>query len=358
TCPAGGEIRASNPCSEYMFLDDTACNLASLNLMQFRKGDGVKSFDVEAFEHAVRLWTIVLEISVLMAQFPSKEIAQLSYDYRTLGLGFANIGGVLMRAGISYDSREGRAMAGAISALMTGVSYAPSAEMAGEIGPFPEFAANKDAMLRVVRNHRRAAYGEASGYEKLAVAPVALDLRAIPEIALADAARRAWDSALDLGKSHGFRNAQATVIAPTGTIGLVMDCDTTGVEPDFALVKFKTLAGGGYFKIINRCVPEALASLGYTQAEIDAIVAYAVGHGTLEGFSGHLNHDSLRGTGFGVEQISAIEAGLESAFDIRFVFNKWTLGEKFCTQTLKLDAATMDAPDFDMLKALGFTKSD
>ena len=367
TCPAGGEIRASNPCSEYMFLDDTACNLASLNLMQFRKGPGgeaasdykgVKTFDVAAFEHAVRLWTMVLEISVLMAQFPSKEIAQLSYDYRTLGLGFANIGGLLMSAGVPYDSREGRAIAGAISALMTGVSYATSAEMAGELGAFPEYAANKDAMLRVIRNHRRAAHGEDKGYEKLATPPASLDLKAIDDKALAEAAQRAWDDALSLGKEHGFRNAQATVIAPTGTIGLVMDCDTTGVEPDFALVKFKTLAGGGYFKIINRCVPEALANLGYGQAEIDAIVAYAVGHGTLEDYQGRINHDSLEAKGFGEEQISEIEGALESAFDIRFVFNKYTLGAKFCTEVLKLDAAVMEAPDFDMLKALGFSRAD
>ena len=358
TCPAGGEIRASNPCSEYMFLDDTACNLASLNLMQFRKGDGIKTFDVAAFEHATRLWTIVLEISVMMAQFPSKEIAQLSYDYRTLGLGFANIGALLMSAGIGYDSREGRAIAGAIAAVMTGVSYATSAELAGELGPFPEYAANKDAMLRVVRNHRRAARGESSGYEKLATAPVALDVAAIRQRDLAEAAERAWDDALEMGKEFGFRNAQATVIAPTGTIGLVMDCDTTGVEPDFALVKFKTLAGGGYFKIINRCVPEALASLGYSDIEIDAIVAYAVGYGTLEDYDGRLNYDSLRAKGFGVEQIGAIEAALESAFDIRFVFNKWTLTERFCSMVLKLDAETMDAPDFDMLKWLGFSKAD
>ena len=358
TCPAGGEIRASNPCSEYMFLDDTACNLASLNLMQFRKGEGVKSFDVEGFEHAVRLWTLVLEISVLMAQFPSKEIAQLSYDYRTLGLGFANIGGLLMSAGIGYDSREGRATAGAISALMTGVSYATSAEIAGELGAFPEYAANKDAMLRVIRNHRRAAHGEDKGYEKLSTAPVPLDLKAIGDSELAEAAQRAWDDALNKGKEHGFRNAQATVIAPTGTIGLVMDCDTTGVEPDFALVKFKTLAGGGYFKIINRCVPEALSNLGYGQAEIDAIVAYAVGHGTLEDYQGRINLDALRGKGFGDEQIGQIEAALEAAFDIRFVFNKYTLGAKFCTEVLKLDASALDAPDFDLLKTLGFSRAD
>jgi len=364
TCPAGGEIRASNPCSEYMFLDDTACNLASLNLMAFRTGEGVtatstekRAFDVPSFEHAVRLWTIVLEVSVLMAQFPSKEIAQLSYDYRTLGLGFANIGGLLMAAGIPYDSREGRAIAGAISAVMTGVSYATSAEMAGELGPFPEYAANKDSMLRVVRNHRRAAHGETKGYEKLSTLPVPLDLAAVVDGDLAAAAKRAWDDALSFGEEFGFRNAQSTVIAPTGTIGLVMDCDTTGVEPDFALVKFKKLAGGGYFKIINRCVPEALATLGYTPGEIDDIVAYAVGHGTLERCNA-LSHNALKAKGFGDAEIGKIEAALEQAFDIRFVFNKWTLGEKFCAEVLKIDAATMDAADFDMLKTLGFSKAE
>ncbi|HWD27790.1 MAG TPA: vitamin B12-dependent ribonucleotide reductase [Rhizomicrobium sp.] len=359
TCPAGGDIRASNPCSEYMFLDDTACNLASLNLMTFRKEvDGAKVFDTQAFEHACRLWTIVLEISVLMAQFPSKEIAQLSYDYRTLGLGFANIGGLLMAAGMSYDSREGRAIAGAISAVMTGVSYATSAEMAGELGPFPEYAKNKDAMLRVMRNHRRAAHGDKTGYEGLSTLPVPLDLAAVANKELAFAAQRAWDDAVSLGEGFGYRNAQSTVIAPTGTIGLVMDCDTTGVEPDFALVKFKKLAGGGYFKIINRCVPEALATLQYGQGQIDDIVAYAVGHGTLEGFNGALTHDALRARGFGEDQINAVEGALESAFDIRFVFNKWTLGTDFCTKVLKLDDETLNAPDFDMLKALGFGRAD
>ena len=356
TCPAGGAIRASNPCSEYMFLDDTACNLASLNLMQFRHPDG--SVDVPSFEHAVRLWTVVLEISVLMAQFPSKEIAQLSYDYRTLGLGFANIGGLLMAAGIPYDSREGRAIAGAITAVMTGVSYATSAELAGELGPFTEFSANRESMLRVIRNHRRAAYGISTGYEELSTLPVPLDHAALKDLALSDAAKRCWDDALDLGREFGFRNAQATVIAPTGTIGLVMDCDTTGVEPDFALVKFKTLAGGGYFKIINRCVPQALKTLGYAEPEIDAIVAYAVGRGTLEGLSEGITQEALISKGFGDEQIAAIEAALEQAFDIRFVFNKWTLGEAFCTDVLGIPPALLDAADFDMLKTLGFSKAD
>ncbi|HEY2071325.1 MAG TPA: adenosylcobalamin-dependent ribonucleoside-diphosphate reductase, partial [Rhizomicrobium sp.] len=348
TCPAGGEIRASNPCSEYMFLDDTACNLASLNLMQFRKGDGVnasgsgavgekRSFDVPAFEHAVRLWTIVLEISVLMAQFPSKEIAQLSYDYRTLGLGFANIGGLLMAAGTSYDSREGRAIAGAISAVMTGVSYATSAEMAGELGAFPGYAANKDSMLRVIRNHRRAAHGLASGYEKLSIQPVPLDIPAIKDDALVAAARRAWDDALSLGEDFGFRNAQSTVIAPTGTIGLVMDCDTTGVEPDFALVKFKKLAGGGYFKIINNAVPPALRTLGYSESQIAEIEAYALGHGNLNQAPA-INPSTLRAKGFTDAVIAKVEGALASAFDIRFVFNKWTLGADFITGTLKIAA--------------------
>jgi ribonucleoside-diphosphate reductase alpha chain len=359
TCPAGGPIRASNPCSEYMFLDDTACNLASLNLMAFRTDiDGKMQFDVAAFGHAVRLWTIVLEISVMMAQFPSREIAQLSYDYRTLGLGYANIGGLLMAAGIPYDSREGRAIAGAISSVMTGVSYTTSAEMAGELGAFPEYAANRTDMLRVIRNHRRAAHGEAGGYEQLSTPPVPLDHAAIAQDGLSVAARKSWDDALAMGEEFGFRNAQATVIAPTGTIGLVMDCDTTGVEPDFALVKFKKLAGGGYFKILNRCVPEALKNLGYSQAEIDEIVAYAVGHGTLDGLVDGLTHQRLRTLGFGEKEIGKIEAALESAFDIRFVFNKWTLGEGFCTETLRIPAAELDSPDFDMLRALGFSKAE
>ncbi len=359
TCPAGGAIRASNPCSEYMFLDDTACNLASLNLMQFQTGGQAgRPFDVAAFEHAVKLWTIVLEISVLMAQFPSREIAQRSYDYRTLGLGYANIGGYLMSSGISYDSREGRAIAGAIAALMTGRSYATSAELAGELGPFPEHGPNALAMLRVIRNHRRAAHGATEGYEALSILPVPLDLDALKDKALAQAARNSWDDALAFGEEFGFRNAQTTVIAPTGTIGLVMDCDTTGVEPDYALVKFKKLAGGGYFKIINRCVPEALKSLGYDQREIDDVIGYTVGRGTLKDVTQGVTHDALRSKGFDEKALAAVEAKLESAFDIRFVFNKWTLGEQFCTQSLGLAPEQLDAPDFDMLKSLGFAKTE
>jgi ribonucleoside-diphosphate reductase alpha chain len=355
TCPASGRINASNPCSEYMFLDDTACNLASLNLLAFRRENG--SFDTPAFEHAVRLWTIALEISVMMAQFPSKEIAQLSYEYRTLGLGYANVGGLLMAMGLGYDSPEGRALCGAITALMSGTSYATSAEMAEELGTFPGFAANRDPMLRVIRNHRRACNGETAGYEGLTILPVPLDHANCPDVELVVAARNSWDTALALGTAHGYRNAQVSVVAPTGTIGLVMDCDTTGIEPDFALVKFKKLAGGGYFKIINRMVPQALQVLGYSDEEIGAIERYAVGHGTLDGAPG-INHERLRAKGFGESHIAAIEAGLASAFDIKFAFNKWTLGAEFCSKILGFTTAQLDDPGFDLLTALGFTKAE
>ncbi len=353
TCPESGRINASNPCSEYMFLDDTACNLASLNLMRFRREDG--TFDLDSFRHACRLWTMVLEISVLMAQFPSARIAELSYDFRTLGLGYANVGGLLMASGIPYDSDTGRAIIGAITALMTGESYATSAEMAGELGPFPGFPKSRDSMLKVIRNHRRAAYGLDGGYEGLSIGPVPLDADNCPDAALVAAARLAWDRALSLGEANGFRNAQTSVIAPTGTIGLVMDCDTTGIEPDFALVKFKKLAGGGYFKIINRMVPEALRTLGYAEADIAEIIRYAVGHGTLVGAPG-VNHDSLRAKGFDDDTLARIEQSLESAFDIKFVFNKYTLGEEFCTGTLGIPKASLDDYGFDLLAHIGFTK--
>ncbi len=356
TCPASGPIRASNPCSEYMFLDDTACNLASLNLLQF-KGDGAGKLDIASYEHAVRLWTLVLETSVLMAQFPSEEIARLSYQYRTLGLGFANLGGFLMSSGLPYDSDEGRAICGALSALMTGVCYATSAEIASERGPFPGHAANAAPMLRVMRNHRRAAYGEASGYEALSVAPVPLDRSHTPDPAMVDAARRAWDLAITLGERHGYRNAQVSVVAPTGTIGLVMDCDTTGIEPDFALVKFKKLAGGGYFKVVNRAVPEALRALGYREADIAEIEVYAVGHGNLRQAPG-VTVPALRARGFTDEKLEALDKALGSAFDIKFAFNKWTLGSDFLVETLKVPADRLDEVGFELLPFLGFTKAD
>jgi ribonucleoside-diphosphate reductase alpha chain len=361
TCAATGPIRASNPCSEYMFLDDTACNLASLNLLTFYNTE-TRRFDIASYEHAVRLWTVVLEISVLMAQFPSRQIAELSYEYRTLGLGYANIGGLLMTMGLSYDSAKGRAICGGLTAVMTGIAYATSAEMAKEVGTFPGYKKNAAHMLRVMRNHRRAAMGEATGYEQLSTPPVPLDHATLLTLGengaeMSAHAKTAWDLAVAGGEAHGYRNAQATVIAPTGTIGLVMDCDTTGIEPDFALVKFKKLAGGGYFKIINRAVPEALRVLGYSEAQIAEIEAYAVGHGSLKQAQG-INHTTLRAKGFTDEVLAKIEASLGSAFDIKFVFNKWTLGEEFCVRTLGIPAETLNAPGFDMLAWLGFSRKD
>ena len=359
TCPVSGRINASNPCSEYMFLDDTACNLASLNLMQFRDAEG--GFDVGAYEHVCRLWTIVLEISVLMAQFPSREIARLSYEYRTSGLGFANLGGLLMASGLPYDSDGGRALAAAVSAVMTGVAYATSAEMAESLGAFPGFAANREPMLRVIRNHRRAAHGVngqgEGGYEGLSVLPVPLVASDCLQADLVAAARRVWDRALELGERHGYRNAQVTVVAPTGTIGLVMDCDTTGIEPDFALVKFKKLAGGGYFKVVNRVVPEALRTLGYEPAAITAIERYAVGHGTLKDAPG-VNHVRLRAVGFTDAALAALENALGNAFDIRFAANRWTLGSEFCQQALGIPEAVLNQPGFDLLASLGFSKAE
>lgn len=324
-----------------------------MNLLTFFEAG---RFDAEGYVHATRLWTVTLEISVMMAQFPSKEIAQLSYDFRTLGLGYANIGGLLMNMGLGYDSSEGRALCGALSAIMTGVAYATSAEMAGELGAFSGYERNAGHMLRVIRNHRTAAHGHTTGYEGVNVSPVALDQVNCPDPRLVALAKSSWDEALRLGEAHGYRNAQVTVIAPTGTIGLVMDCDTTGIEPDFALVKFKKLAGGGYFKIINRSVPAALETLGYASAQISQIVAYAVGHGTLANCP-TISHSALVGHGFGAREIEKIEAALPSAFDIRFVFNQWTLGEDFCKGALGIPADKLADPTFDLLRHLGFTRA-
>ena len=354
TCPEDGEIRGSNPCSEYMFLDDTACNLASMNLLKFLS-DG--EFKVDHYIHATKLWTITLEISVLMAQFPSKEIAQRSYDFRTLGLGYANIGGLLMNMGLGYDSDAGRSLCGALTAIMTGVAYSTSAMMASEVGTFPGYSKNKNHMLRVIRNHRNAARGKVDGYESLRVKPVPLDHLNCPDPTLIEKALEAWDKALELGEKNGFRNAQVSVIAPTGTIGLVMDCDTTGIEPDFALVKFKKLAGGGYFKIINQSVPAALRKLGYSEATIEEIVSYAVGHGSIGNAPG-INHTSLIGHGFGQQEIDKVEAALGSAFDIRFVFNQWTLGTDFCTEVLGIPSDKLVDSNFDLLRHLGYSKAD
>jgi ribonucleoside-diphosphate reductase alpha chain len=350
TCPEGGEIRASNPCSEYMFLDNTACNLASANLMKFydfEKG----TLDVEGFEYVCRLWTTVLEVSVLMAQFPSKEVAQLSYEYRTLGLGYANLGTLLMVSGIPYDSEKARAISGSITAIMTGIAYKTSAEMAGVLGAFPRYEENKEHMLRVMRNHRLAAY-DADVYEGLSVKPQGLKAQYCPDYLL-KAACKAWDDAVELGEQYGYRNAQSTVIAPTGTIGLVMDCDTTGVEPDFALVKFKKLSGGGYFKIINQSVPVALKNLGYSEKEVDGIIKYAVGSGTFAG-APYINHQSLSEKGFIAEEIAKLDKAVASAFEIGFVFNVYALGEE-CLQRLGFKPEQYFNFEWSLLEALGYT---
>jgi len=372
TCPAGGEIRASNPCSEYMFLDDTACNLASLNLARFYDGEK-RAFNVEAYLHAIGIWTTVLEISIVMAQFPSPRIAELSHEYRTLGLGFANLGSLLMLMGLAYDSREGRAVAASLSALLSGGAYAQSARMAASLGPFARYAENADSMLRVIRNHRRACCNApAVEYEGLHTPPVGINAEClqitdhkttdhkssdhnIPDLRyLHDAAKQTWDDALSLGEKHGFRNAQVSAIAPTGTIGLLMDCDTTGVEPDFALVKFKKLAGGGYFKIINQSAPPALAALGYKGEEIDAITAFATGHKTFAGAPA-INPESLRAKGFTEEALAAAEQAVKSALNLEGVFNPWVLGKKFIEEKLKISEAVYAAPGFSLLKKLNFS---
>ncbi len=353
TCPLDGRINASNPCSEYMFLDDTACNLASLNLSKFYdEQTGV--FDTEGYRHAIRLWTVVLEISVLMAGYPSKEVARRSYEYRTLGLGYANLGTVLMMMGVPYDSPQSLAIAGALSAILTGESYATSAELAGVLAPFPAFERNKEAMLRVVRNHRRAAYNSPENeYEGLSIKPAGINTSYVPTYLVA-AAREAWDRAQEGGERYGFRNAQTTVIAPTGTIGLLMDCDTTGVEPDFAIVKFKKLAGGGYFKIVNASVGKALRRMGYAPAQIEDIERYCKGHGTLVGCP-FINPESLKAKGFTPDKLSALEAQMGGAFDIRFAFNRFVLGEDFLRSVGITDAQLAD-PQLDLLKSLGYSK--
>ncbi|MFN7971830.1 MAG: LAGLIDADG family homing endonuclease [Acidobacteriota bacterium] len=331
------------------------CNLASLNLAKFQREDG--TFDIESFRHACRIWTIVLEISVLMASFPSKPIAQKSYDFRTLGLGYANLGTILMRQGIPYHSASALAITGAVTALMTGESYATSAELAAQLGPFPRWAANRDAMLRVVRNHRRAAYAApGEDYEGLSILPMSIDPKHCPP-SLITAARESWDRALALGEHHGYRNAQTTLLAPTGTIGLVMDCDTTGIEPDFALVKFKKLAGGGYFKIINQSLPVALEHLGYTKDQVRDIVTYCVGTGTLAG-APFVNHETLAAKGFGPAEIAKVEAAVPSAFDITFAFNRFTLGDAFCTGKLGFTAEQLSDWTFNLLKAIGFSQEE
>ncbi|MEA2023516.1 MAG: LAGLIDADG family homing endonuclease [Actinomycetota bacterium] len=352
TAPAGGEIRASNPCSEYMFLDNTACNLASLNLGQFYNDErGV--FDLDGYRHAVRLWTIALEVSVTMAHFPSKEISQGSYDYRTLGLGYANLGSLLMRVGVPYDSDEGRAIAGSLTAILTGDAYATSAEMASVLGPFSKFEENRESMLRVIRNHRRAAYNTDQGdYDGVSHFVTGIDPEFGPPEMVAEA-REAWDRAVQLGELHGYRNAQTSVLAPTGTIGLLMDCDTTGVEPDFALVKFKKLAGGGYFKIANRSLAPALKRLGYSDERNQQIIDYVIGAMGIQR-APHINAATLMTKGFTAQDIDKIESTLPSVFEIGFAFNQWTLGEE-TMQRLGFTPDQYNGHGFSMLHELGFS---
>ncbi len=380
TCPGAGRINASNPCSEYMFLDNTACNLASLNVMKFYDSE-TRTFAVERFEHAIDIWTMVLEISVLMAAFPSKQIAELSWKYRTLGLGYANLGAMLMQAGIPYDSDEGRAICACLTGILTGRSYRMSAEMAGEHGPFAGYEDDKENMLRVIRNHRLAAHGEArdSGkYENLRITPVPIDHELIEggRVPLANArallthATKAWDDAYTLGSRHGYRNAQTTVIAPTGTIGLLMDCDTTGVEPDFALVKFKKLAGGGYFKIANNSVEPALKAMGYSPDQITEILEYLLGALTLDvpmptgdnaedlGITEGMTFGQwLTTRGANEEDLTKIARQLPGVFELKFAFSAWGLGDDTLAR-LGIDAEKAKADfSFNGLRALGLSQT-
>jgi ribonucleoside-diphosphate reductase alpha chain len=276
TCKATAPINASNPCSEYMFLDDSACNLASFNLMKFRtvNADGSAGFDVEAFRHAVALMMLAMEIIVDDASYPSEKIEKNSHAYRPLGLGYANLGALLMASGLPYDGDSGRAAAGAITALLGGESYAASAEIAKAKGPFSGYAKNRESMMGVMRKHARASYD--------------VDAAFVPDAfrGALDAARDAWKNAVDVGDKHGFRNAQTTVLAPTGTIGFMMDCDTTGIEPDIALIKYKKLVGGGLMKIVNQTVPAALDALGYSADEKVAILKHLEEQETIEGAPG------------------------------------------------------------------------
>lgn len=355
TSPAGGRINATNPCAEFVYLDNTACNLASINLMKFLNPD-TGMIDVEAYQHAIRLWTLVLEISVVMAQFPSPEVAQRSYEYRPLGLGYANLGALLMQLGAAYDSEKGRAIAAALTAILTGYSYATSAEMAAAVGTFPAFLANRESMMKVIRNHRRAAYNaDDASYESVSHHVVGID----PDqcrVELLRAARQSWDLALDLGERHGFRNGQASVLAPTGTIGLQMDCDTTGVEPDFALVKFKKLAGGGYFKIVNQSVTPALRNLGYKPTQIEDIVRYIIGTSSLAG-APHINRPSLLEKGFNEEDLVKIEKVMPTVFELKHAFNPFVLGE-LAMQRLGFTADEYATFDFDLLRSVGYSSRE
>ncbi|MBI1977356.1 MAG: vitamin B12-dependent ribonucleotide reductase [Candidatus Omnitrophica bacterium] len=339
TCANTDRIYASNPCSEYMFLNNTACNLASVNLMKFLNPDG--SFDVEGFRHACRIFIMAQEIIVDFGSYPTQMIAKNSHDYRTLGLGYANLGTVLMVNGIPYDSEEAIAIGGAITAIMTGHAYRVSAEMARSKSPFPGYMKNREPMLRVIGKHRDAAYK--------------INKEKCPSYLL-KAAQEDWDEALAFGKRYGYRNAQTTVIAPTGTIGLLMDCDTTGVEPDFALVKFKKLAGGGYFKIVNQSVPLALRRLGYSDGEIKDIIEYVLGTASLK-HAPWVNENALKAKGFTDEDVAQIESKLAGVFELSHAFSAWVLGED-TLKRLGFKPEEYKASNFNLLTAFGFSPAE
>ena len=356
TCPEGGRINGSNPCSEYMFLDDTACNLASINLLHYYDLD-TQTFHIDDFRHSVRLWTTTLEISVLMAQFPSEEIARKSYEYRTLGLGYCNIGSLLMHMGIPYDDERAYAICGAITSIMCGETYSTSAEMASILGPFPDYERNSEHMLRVMRNHRRAAYDSSvDDYEGLTVSPMGINAKKCPKDLL-EAARESWDRAVREGEEHGYRNAQTTVIAPTGTIGLIMGADTTGVEPQFSLVQFKTLAGGGSLRIVNKGVPSALRRLGYSDSECKTIEEYIIGTGRIAGCPS-LPVDRLMEAGLSGKDLAEIESKMGDVFDIRSAFAPSLLGKELCTGSLGMTEDQYEDAFFDTLSFLGFTQEE
>jgi ribonucleoside-diphosphate reductase alpha chain len=338
TCSNTDRIHASNPCSEFVFLDDTACNLASINLMKYLREDG--TFDVDGFRHACSVFVLAQEILVDFSSYPTARIAGNSHAYRPLGLGYANLGTLLMVKGLPYDSDEARALAGAITAILTGQAYRTSALIAEHKGPFAGYASNREPMMRVMAKHRDAAY--------------AIDPAHCPADLLA-AAQAAWDECLKAGEQHGFRNAQSTVLAPTGTIGLLMDCDTTGVEPDFALVKFKKLAGGGYFKIVNESVPRALRALGYDEKQIQDIIIYVRGTQSLSGVP-HVNRDTLRDRGLTAAEIERVERALPGALNLAGAFNLHVLGED-ALRRLGYQPAAAPAGDH-LLAALGFTSAE
>ena len=347
TCPNSDRINASNPCSEYMFLDDSACNLSSINLTKYLDEQG--NFDIEAYRHTVRILILAQEILVDYSSYPTHTIAQNSHDYRPLGLGYANLGTLLMRQGMPYDSPEGRAMCGVLTSIMTGEAYRASAEIAGSKGAFPGFERNRQPMLRVMNMHRAAVsdIAKRAGFEGHGANELTIPHE------LLEAAQRCWDEAIELGEKNGYRNAQATVLAPTGTIGLLMDCDTTGIEPDFALVKFKKLAGGGYFKIVNQSVPGALKKLGYSEREVSEIIAFINGTNTFTG-APHASRQWLLGKGLTEAELAKAEAALPGVFHVSMALAPWVLGPDVYKR-LNIAPEQYNAPGFSLLTKLGLT---